>query len=68
MWVPPTRSNNMKKHTTSQIDSAARRKEHFARGGTPAMWRGRAATLDQKNKARASKRACRGRVRRSDWS
>lgn len=43
-------------------DQAAARRHHFANGGTPAMWRGRAATLDgAKSKARQNKNACRGR-------
>lgn len=40
----------------------ASRKAHFAAGGTCAMWRGRAQTLDERrSKARASALACRGR-------
>jgi len=38
------------------------REEHYASGGTPQMYRGAARTLDNKTKARTSKRACRGRV------
>jgi hypothetical protein len=40
---------------------AARRKAHFANGGTLAMWRGSAQTFKDKKKAR-DRRACRGRV------
>jgi hypothetical protein len=40
---------------------AAARKAHFAAGGTPQMWRGRAQTLDQAgSRARKNKEACRG--------
>jgi hypothetical protein len=42
------------------------RREHFANGGTVATWRGPARTMDNKTKARASKQACRGRVRNFD--
>jgi hypothetical protein len=41
---------------------AAARKAHFAVGGTPQTWRGRAQTLDgARSKARKNKDACR------DW-
>lgn len=44
-------------------DAGSRRAAHFAAGGTPATWRGRAVTLDQAHsKAQQNKRACRGRV------
>jgi hypothetical protein len=40
--------------------AAAKRKAHFAAGGTTAMWRGRAACLDEStSKARKNKLACR---------
>ena len=52
-----------KKYNPLKMKAAARRKAHFASGGTTAMWRGRAATLDEStSKARKNKRACRGRV------
>ncbi len=40
----------------------AERAAHFAAGGTPEMYRGAARTYDNKTKARASKKACRGRI------
>ena len=44
-----------------KAEKTARRKAHFAKGGTVAMWRGRAATLDQStNPRRRNKNACRG--------
>lgn len=56
-------SRKKKKYDPIKAQAASRRKAHFARGGTPAMWRGRAATLDEaKSKARKNKAACRGRV------
>ena len=52
-----------KKYDSLKAQAAARRKAHFAAGGTPAMWRGRSATLDESSsKARKNKAACRGRV------
>ena len=40
------------------------RKAFFAQGGTPAMWRGRAACLDMAgSKARKNKNQCRGNDR-----
>ena len=54
---------NKKKFDRIKAESAARRKAHFAAGGTLAMWRGRAATLDETHsKARQNKLACRKRV------
>jgi hypothetical protein len=51
-----------KSPTIMQMHKAAKRKAHFSSGGTVAMWRGRAATLDEgSSKARKNKRACR------DW-
>ncbi len=51
-----------KKYCSLKAQAGSRRKAHFAAGGTPAMWRGRAATLDEtKSKARKNKRACRGK-------
>ena len=44
-----------------KAQAGARRKAHFAQGGTLAMWRGRAATFADR-KARTNKQACRGRV------
>ena len=54
--------------TLRDMDKAAKRKAHFAAGGTVAMWRGRAVRdLDaSSSKHRANKRACRGRVRYAD--
>jgi len=50
-----------KKYDPIKAQAASRRKAHFASGGTPAMWRGRAVTLDEtKSKARKNKLACRG--------
>lgn len=40
------------------------RTEHFASGGTTAMWRG-THTVTKNGKGHASKNACRGQVR--DW-
>lgn len=52
-----------KKYNPMKAQASARRKAHFAAGGTPAMWRGRAATLDEvKSKARVNKFACRQKV------
>jgi len=52
-----------KKYNPMKAQATARRKAHFAAGGTPAMWRGRAATLDEvKSKARVNKYACRQNV------
>lgn len=52
------------KHNPMKAQAAARRKAHFAAGGTTAMWRGRAVTLDESSsKARKNKYACRGRVK-----
>ena len=52
-----------KKYNPIKAQAASRRKAHFAAGGTTAMWRGRAVTLDEStSKARKYKVACRGRV------
>lgn len=52
-----------KKYNPIKAQAASRRKAHFAAGGTTAMWRGRAVTLDEStSKARKNKVACRGRV------
>ena len=60
-----SRKNNFDRIKAEQ---AARRKAHFAAGGTPAMWRGRAATLDvAKSKANQNRLACRGRVQEKEW-
>tara|TARA_R110000824_G_scaffold350598_6_gene537541 strand:- start:498 stop:689 length:192 start_codon:yes stop_codon:yes gene_type:complete len=54
-------SKKIKKFDAIQANKAAARKAHFAAGGTLAMWRGRAATLDEStSKARKNKLACRG--------
>ena len=47
-----------KKFDSVQADKSARRKAHFANGGTPAMWRGRAATFKDKKKEQ-NRRFCR---------
>ncbi len=53
-----------KKYNPLKASAGARRKAHFAAGGTPAMWRGRAATLDEsRSKARLNKYACRRAVK-----
>jgi len=57
-----------KKYDPIKAQAAARRKAHFAAGGTTAMWRGRAATLDEaSSKARLNKIKCRKAVDVSDW-
>ena len=53
--------NKKKKWDPLKAAASARRKAHFAQGGTVEMWRGRAATFKDRKKA-ASKKACRGRV------
>ena len=60
----------MKKKTKKwdgiKAQKAAQRKAHFEAGGTPAMWRGRPARLDESSsKARKNKLACR-KYRRGD--
>ena len=53
-----------KKFDPIKAQAAARRKAHFAAGGTTAMWRGRSVVLDESSsKARKNKYACRGKVR-----
>lgn len=52
-----------KKFDSVQADKSARRKAHFANGGTPAMWRGRAATFKDKKKEK-SRRLCRQKSRK----
>ncbi len=60
-------SRKKKKYNPIKAQASSRRKAHFARGGTPAMWRGRAVTLDEtKSKARKNKAACRGRFTSHD--
>ncbi len=57
-----------KKYDPMKSQAAARRKAHFAAGGTTAMWRGRAATLDEvHSKARVNKYACRKPVCTTDY-
>jgi hypothetical protein len=57
-----------KKFDRIKAEQGSRRKAHFAAGGTPAMWRGRAAVLDEStSKARKDKQACRGQVEISKW-
>ena len=57
-----------KKYDPIKAQATARRKAHFASGGTPAMWRGRAATLDEAtSKARLNKVKCRGKVNPGDY-
>lgn len=49
------------KYDSNKASRSAARKAHYAAGGTPDMWRGRAARMDEaKCKARQNKRACRG--------
>ena len=56
-----------KKFDRIKAEQGARRKAHFAAGGTTAMWRGRSACLDEStSKARKNKKACRGRVEVSE--
>jgi len=55
------RKPNQTSDTLATLRGRARA-EHFANGGTPQMYRGASRTLDNKTKARASKKACRGRV------
>ena len=50
---------------SATVSNAAARKAHFAAGGTVGMWRGRAATF-QDRKHVANKKACRGPTFRSD--
>ena len=50
------------------MQASARRKAHFAAGGTTAMWRGRAATLDEgTSKARLNKIKCRSQVHLEEY-
>ena len=56
-----------KKYDSLKLQAGARRRAHFAAGGTTATWRGRAVTLDEgTSKARRNKIACRGRVDADD--
>jgi len=50
----------MKPYDYTSASQAAARKAHFAAGGTVGMWRGRAATFQDRKHA-ANKKACRGR-------
>ena len=53
-----------KKWDARKAAKAAARKAFFEQGGTPAMWRGRAACLDMAgSKARKNKNQCRGNDR-----
>ncbi len=55
-----------KKWDSIKAQKSAQRRAHFAAGGTPAMWRGRPARLDESSsKARKNKLACR-KYRRGD--
>ena len=57
-----------KKYDRLKMEAGAKRKAHFANGGTTAMWRGRAVTLDEAHsKARQNKYACRKPVRVGDY-
>jgi len=57
-----------KKYDSLKMQAGARRKAHFAAGGTTTMWRGRAATLDEAtSKARINKFKCRDRVKPEDY-
>ena len=59
---------NKKKYDPIKAQAAARRKAHFEACGTTAMWRGRAATLDETySKARQNKLACRKPIRTGDY-
>ena len=61
-------SKRKKKYDPIKAQAAARRKAHFAAGGTTAMWRGRAATLDEtRSKARVNKYKCRARIGLEDY-
>ena len=56
-----------KKYNSLKLQAGARRRAHFAAGGTTTTWRGRAVTLDEgTSKARRNKIACRGRVNTDD--
>ena len=58
-----------KKYNPLKLQAGARRRAHFKAGGTVAMWRGRAATLDENHsKARQNKLACRKKVQQQDWN
>jgi hypothetical protein len=62
-------ANKKKKFCPMKAEKAAKRKAHFASGGTTAMWRGRSACLDEStSKARKNKRACRGQAGRQQWT
>jgi hypothetical protein len=50
---------------TKNINKSSARREHFERGGTPAMWRGSAKTFTDKRKQN-SKERCRDRVINED--
>ena len=57
-----------KKYDPLKMQAGARRKAHFAAGGTTATWRGRAATLDETySKARQNKLVCRKPIDRGDY-
>lgn len=57
-----------KKYDRLKMEAGAKRKAHFASGGTTATWRGRAVTLDEAHsKARQNKYACRKPVRIGDY-
>jgi len=57
-----------KKYDPLKMQAGSRRKAHFAAGGTTAMWRGRAATLDETySKARQDKLACRKSIDQEDY-
>lgn len=57
-----------KKYDPLKAQAAARRKAHFANGGTTATWRGRAATLDETySKARVNKLLCRKPIQVEDY-
>jgi hypothetical protein len=47
-----------KKRQTMRATQSARRRAHFAAGGTPKMWRGGAVTFRDRKKE-ASRRQCR---------
>jgi len=61
-------AKHKKKYDPLKMQAGARRKAHFEAGGTTAMWRGRAATLDETHsKARQNKQLCRKPIDRRDY-
>jgi len=61
------KQHKKKKYDVLKIQAAARRKAHFAAGGTTTTWRGRSVRLDETySKARVNKYKCRGQIQRED--